>query len=65
MNMSTQRIQYVDAMRGLAMVMVVISHIFVLCLNYVPIYNELISIQFQIPLFFFISGFFAKKWGGV
>ena len=51
-------------MRGLAMVMVVVGHIFTLCFDYTPIYNDLISIQFQIPLFFFISGFFAKTVGG-
>lgn len=53
-------INYIDAMRGLAMFMVVVDHIFTICtLTNNPI-NILINGQFQLPLFFFISGFFIN-----
>lgn len=59
--MKDERITYVDAMRGLAMVMVVISHCCDGCFSYKPIYNTIINHALQIPLFFFISGFFAPR----
>lgn len=55
----TRRIEYIDAMRGLAMIMVVIGHFFSLSFHY---YNPLflnINATLQLPLFFMISGFFA------
>lgn len=59
-NFNSNRIEYIDAMRGLAMFMVVVSHVFTLCtLTDNPI-NNLIDEQFQVPLFFFISGFFIN-----
>lgn len=64
---ATQRIEYVDAMRGLAMVMVVVSHCCVLSFCQQPVFNGVINSAIQIPLFFMISGFFAphllrKRW---
>lgn len=60
MNRDNDRIDYIDAMRGLAMFMVVVFHIFTNCtLTKNPI-NSFINQQFQIPLFFFISGFFIS-----
>lgn len=53
------RIEYIDAMRGLAMIMVVIGHFFVYSFHY---HNALflnINATLQLPLFFMISGFFA------
>lgn len=55
----TRRIEYIDAMRGLAMIMVVIGHFFVFSFHY---HNALflnVNAALQIPLFFMISGFFA------
>lgn len=53
------RIEYIDAMRGLAMTMVVICHFFTgsfHCNNALYMY---VNHALQIPLFFMISGFFA------
>lgn len=55
----TRRIEYIDAMRGLAMIMVVIGHFFVFSFHY---HNALflnINAALQLPIFFMISGFFA------
>ena len=57
--MSCNRLEYIDALRGLTMLMVVIGHIelfsfgegIFLC---TPIYKYI-----QMPLFFFISGYIA------
>lgn len=56
-----QRIEYIDAMRGLAMMMVVISHCCTWIFGNHPFFNLYINHAIQIPLFFFISGFFAPK----
>lgn len=56
-----QRLDYIDAMRGLAMVMVVVSHCCYGSFNHNPIFNEIINQTLQIPLFFLISGFFVNK----
>ena len=60
MNRDNDRIDYIDAMRGLAMFMVVVFHIFTFCELTNPI-NLFINHQFQLPLFFFISGFFISR----
>lgn len=57
MTMKTERLGYIDAMRGFCMVLVVYWHLSMfgasdLALN--PLF-----FSFQLPLFFFISGFFA------
>ena len=54
------RIEYIDAMRGFAMIMVVICHFFTWSFQYEnPLYIYVNHIL-QIPLFFMISGFFAS-----
>jgi len=55
------RLEYIDAMRGLAMVLVVISHVYVRCFTSPNVYSTILCDQIQIPLFFFISGFFADR----
>ena len=59
--MSTQRIRYVDAMRGLAMIMVVIWHIFTFSLHYENQFSSIFNWTLQMPLFVMISGFFVAK----
>lgn len=58
-----KRIEYIDAMRGLAMLLVVIGHFFTWTLanNNANIFCSIINAQLQIPLFFMISGFFASR----
>ena len=53
---SGTRINYIDAMRGFTMILVVFSHICTLVLDYDSFIN-LIFMRFRMPLFFFISGF--------
>ena len=57
--MSAQRIQYVDAMRGVAMIMVVIWHVYIMCFHYETPFSYRLNWVLQIPLFVMISGFFA------
>ena len=59
--MRTQRIQYVDAMRGVAMIMVVIWHVYTMCLHYETPFSYRLNCVLQIPLFVMISGFFVDK----
>ena len=64
----TKRIEYIDALRGFTMFLVVSHHISNLCFNVVG--NGLPSItlyllQIRMPLFFFISGFVLYKAGVV
>ena len=54
-----RRIEYIDAMRGLAMTLVVIYHFFTGSFHYSNAFNYAINNTLQIPLFFMISGFFA------
>lgn len=63
--MSTQkRIEYIDAMRGFTMLLVVYSHVSVIGMGMqgtdVFSYNDLFT-QFRMPLFFFVSGFVFYK----
>lgn len=61
---SSKRIGYIDALRGLTMLLVVFSHIYLP--NQTPL-NQLF-IHFRMPLFFFISGFISfrreQSWSG-
>lgn len=66
--MEKKRIEYIDSLRGLSMILVVLAH-FYLCMNPrhwdgSPLASMLMS--FRMPLFFFVSGFFAfrpfEKW---
>lgn len=62
--MSKTRIQYVDAMRGFTMLLVVVSHVSVFCLGLYGSntfsYGNILS-EFRMPLFFFVSGFVFYK----
>lgn len=59
--MPAKRIEYIDAMRGFTMILVVFAHISLYA------YHEDIAtfgnvfVQFHMPLFFFISGFIFYK----
>lgn len=59
--MAGQRIEYLDAIRGLAMLFVVMGHIqfFSIGHNFPGLLQQ--TSLLMIPLFFFISGFFAYK----
>ena len=54
--MATQRIEYIDAMRGFTMILVVYSHICRYCLgDWTMGWNDVFFL-FRLPCFFFISG---------
>lgn len=58
-----KRIEYIDAMRGFTMLLVVFSHVEIFSFDLLPndsILNS-IFILFRMPLFFFVSGFLAYK----
>ena len=57
----SRRIEYIDAMRGLAMTMVVISHFFTGSFHYENALYINVNHALQIPLFFMIGGFFAPQ----
>lgn len=61
-----KRIEYIDAMRGFTMLLVVMAHVsnFVLGAYFSDVFcfSRLFG-QFRMPLFFFISGFFVYKPG--
>lgn len=64
--MITKRIEYIDAMRGFTMLLVVYSHILFFGYAGSFIANEVVSfnrlfVAFRMPLFFFISGFILFK----
>lgn len=61
----TKRIEWIDALRGFTMILVVFSHIEVFGFG-IPsnTVNSFFS-QFRMPLFFFISGFIAYRAGEV
>lgn len=59
--MNTNRVAYVDAMRGVAMIMVVVWHVFSMCLHYENKFAFMFNWNLQIPLFMMVSGFFANK----
>ena len=56
-----ERETYIDSMRGLAMLLVVVFHVTYGCFHSENIITRVVNIQLQLPLFFFISGFFASK----
>ena len=62
MNLYTRnRVEYIDALRGMTMILVVYSHIAFWCLNDVNMgYND-VFIRFRMPIFFFISGWVFYK----
>ena len=63
----TQRIEYIDALRGFTMFLVVLEHVAGMCWGIVgkgiSIHDYLV--QVRMPLFFFISGFVLYKAGVV
>ena len=54
--MAKQRIEYIDAMRGFTMILVVYSHICSLCLGDMWMGWNDVFFLFRLPCFFFISG---------
>ena len=54
--MANQRIEYIDAMRGFTMILVVFSHICHFCLGDSLMGYNRIFFLFRLPCFFFISG---------
>ena len=59
--MAKQRIEYIDAMRGFTMILVVYSHICSLCLGDMWMGWNDVSFLFRLPCFFFISGWLFEK----
>lgn len=58
----TKRIEYIDALRGITMILVVFSHIEMTSLGITtPTFVNALFMSFRMPLFFFISGFIAYK----
>lgn len=63
--MAKERIQYIDAMRGLTMILVVYSHVCIFCFKeYFMAYNDILFLL-RMPCFFFISGWLFYKVGRV
>ncbi|MCR5179660.1 MAG: acyltransferase family protein [Bacteroidaceae bacterium] len=58
-----QRLEWLDALRGFTMLMVVTNHIYSTGFEMNPKYSMFMSlcVLFRMPLFFFISGFLAYK----
>ena len=62
-NKSSERIQYIDALRGFTMILVVFAHVETFgffSFGYETIVGRLFQ-SFRMPLFFFISGYIAYK----
>ena len=64
-NTPTKRLEYIDAMRGLTMLLVVYSHIMyfgysISDFTEINSFNAFIGL-FRMPLFFFVSGFVLYK----
>lgn len=54
--MAKQRIEYIDAMRGFTMILVVYSHVCSICLGDMWMGFNAVFFLFRLPCFFFISG---------
>jgi len=63
----TQRIEYIDALRGFTMFLVVLNHVAMLCWHITPKMPSfhIYLTQMRMPMFFFISGFVLYKAGVV
>lgn len=62
--LKSQRIEYIDAMRGFTMLLVVMAHVSLFCLGLHGYdgfsFNQMMT-EFRMPLFFFVSGFVLFK----
>ena len=67
--MATKRIEYIDAMRGFTMILVVYSHICRYCLGDWTMGGNDVFFLFRLPCFFFISGWLfgqvGRQWNSV
>ena len=54
--MATKRIEYIDAMRGFTMILVVFAHICHFCLDDSRMGYNSVFIIFRLPCFFMLSG---------
>lgn len=61
--MNKKRIEYIDALRGFTMILVVFSHVILFSFQFDNSFVNDIFISFRMPLFFFISGFIGYKAG--
>lgn len=62
--MTTKRIEYIDAMRGFTMFLVILGHVSTFSMGFFgsdTFHYHQIANEFQMPLFFFISGFVLYK----
>ena len=57
---STSRIEYIDAMRGFTMILVVLHHVSLMAFGRNSVIDEWLM-EFRMPLFFFVSGFVLYK----
>lgn len=58
----TKRIEYIDALRGLTMILVVFSHVEMTSFGITaPTFINSLFMSFRMPLFFWVSGFIAYK----
>ena len=57
----TKRIEYIDALRGFTMILVVFSHVEWASFELKDSFINELFISFRMPLFFFISGFIGYK----
>lgn len=63
--MEQKRIQYIDAMRGFTMILVVYSHVCMFCFgDYFMAFNKVLFLL-RLPCFFFISGWLFYKIGRI
>ena len=61
----TQRIEFIDQLKGLAMLMVVFGHLLQFSFGIPDSPWESILEAFDLPLFFFVSGYFCMKKEGI
>lgn len=62
-----KRIEYIDALRGFTMLLVIFSHVELFGFGLLPEQSALntLFIKFRMPLFFFISGFLVYRVGTI
>ena len=61
--MNKKRIQFIDALRGFTMILVVFSHVMFFTFGIESSFVNDVFMSFRMPLFFFISGFIGYKAG--